>query len=344
MPHDTLAVSPPFAVTASVGDSPPGLGFAYRFLDGGEAIALLPGEVLGALAQPGGWLWLHFDLSDPGARGWIAANVELPEAGRALLFSNDEHLALEPVEDGVAGVFSDLLRDTAGEERALGRLRFVLTGRLVVSGRREALGSIARTLASIGQGRRFTDAVALLEIIVEHFADAVTAVAAELTEALDAIEDALIEERPGGEGKKLGPVRRTAVRLHRQLSSLRLLFRRWSATTDAPLPDRLQHAVGRLGQRLDGLDQEIVGIQERARLLQDELANKLAAETNRHLFALSLLTAFLLPPTLLAGIFGMNLPDMPFAERAGGFWIAIAVSVVSGAAVYLLLRILRVMR
>ncbi len=40
----------------------------------------------------------------------------------------------------------------------------------------------------------------------------------------------------------------------------------------------------------------------------------------------------------------MNLPDMPFAETRDGFWIAIAVSVVSGAGVYLLLRMLRVMR
>ena len=274
----------------------------------------------------------------------MAQAALVPAAGREVLLSHDDHVRLAPVEGGVAGVFADLLRDKVGEERGLGRLRFVLTERLVVSGRREALGSIARTLESIGQGRRFVDAAALLEVIVEHFADAATAVAEELADTLDAIEDGLLDEHPGAERRKLGPARRTAVRLHRQLSSLRLLFRRWASPQASALPERLQRAAGQLGQRLDGLDQEVVAIQERARLLQEEIAARMAADTNRHLFALSLLTTFLLPPTLIAGVFGMNLPDMPFAQTAEGFWIAIAVSIGSGVVVYLLLRLLRVMR
>lgn len=323
---------------------PSGLTFAYRFDAGGEGTALGESEIESALAEPGGWLWLHVDLSVPAARDWVENGTLLPEAGRAMLLSQDEHVRLEPVEGGVAGVFADLLRDSAGHDRALGRLRFVMTRTLVISGRHEALGAIARTVQSIGEGRRFTDSVALLEQIVEHFAEAVARVAAELTDALDAIEDELIEDRPGGERTKLGPVRRTAVRLHRQLSSLRLIFHRWAAPEPDILPAKLEEAVGRLGRRLDGLDQEVLAIQERARLMQDELAAKLTVETNRHLFALSLLTAFLLPPTLIAGMFGMNLPDMPFAGTAGGFWLAIFLSALTGGAVYLLLRAMRVMR
>ncbi len=61
---------------------------------------------------------------------------------------------------------------------------------------------------------------------------------------------------------------------------------------------RIGVTSGRLAQRLDSLDQEIVAIQERARLLQDEIAAKVAAETNRHLFVLTILTAVLLHPRL----------------------------------------------
>ena len=92
------------------------------------------------------------------------------------------------------------------------------------------------------------------------------------------------------------------------------------------------------------LRKEIVALQERARLLQDEIAAKLASETNRHLFAVSVATVFLLPPTLVAGIFGMNVSDLPFTKETGGFLWAMALCVLSSVAAYGFLRWLRIMR
>jgi len=321
----------------------PGLSFAYRFSDG-RAEPLLGRDLRQALAEPGGWIWVHFALTETAARDWIAHEAPLPERARDILLSDDEHQLLEPIEGGVAGVFADLLRESAGEARELGRLRFALTDTLVVSGRRAALGAIQRTLESMGQGKRFPDAVALLEEIVSHFADAVAHVAAELIDTLDDIEEKLIDDVSGNERLRLGPARRTVVRLHRQLSALRLLFRRWSGPDQSELPSRIGAAAGRLAQRLDSLDHEIAAIQERARLLQDEIGAKLAAETNRHLFVLTIVTAFLLPPTLIGGIFGMNVSDLPFTKEPGGFYWAMALTFGSALLVYLFMRWLRIMR
>jgi zinc transporter len=318
----------------------PGLSFAFRFQDG-LAERINPADLRRSLAEPGDWVWLHFGLAEDGARNWIAHEAALPARAKAILLSDDEHLLLEPIQGGVAGVFADLLRD--GDNRQLGRLRFALTDRLVISGRRNALGAIARTLEAIDSGRRFPDAVALLEAIVSHFADTVAVVAGELADTLDEIEDHVIDDIPGDERQKLAPVRRTAVRLHRQLAALRVLFRRWSTPEQTELPTRVGEAAGRLAQRLDGLDHEIAAISERARLLQDEIGAKLAAATNRNLFVLTIVTAFLLPPTLVAGIFGMNFPDLPFTKDGGFLW-GIAIAAGSSTVVYAFLRWLRIVR
>jgi zinc transporter len=331
--HTVAAADPAF----------PGLSFAYRFRDG-SAELLTACDIPAALAEPGGWIWIHLSLADPYARDWIAQTAPLPERGRAILLSDDDHQILEPIEGGVAGVFADLLREFAGETRELGRLHFALTDTLVVSGRRAALGAIQRTLDALGKGKKFPDAITLLEEIVSHFADAVAMVAQELSDTLDAIEESLIDDASAGERNKLGPTRRTAVRLHRQLSTLRLLFRRWSMPSESETATRIGVTSGRLAQRLDSLDQEIVAIQERARLLQDEIAAKVAAETNRHLFVLTILTALLLPPTLISGIFGMNVSDLPFTKEGNGFIWAMGLIISSIVAVYVLLRVLRVTR
>jgi zinc transporter len=82
-------------------------------------------------------------------------------------------------------------------------------------------------------------------------------------------------------------------------------------------------------------------LHERARLLLDEFDAKMMAVTNRRLFTLSILTACLLPPTLVTGFFGMNTKDMPFQNTEGGTWMAALVALAAGLACYWALRRLR---
>jgi Mg2+ and Co2+ transporter CorA len=96
--------------------------------------------------------------------------------------------------------------------------------------------------------------------------------------------------------------------------------------------------AARLLQRFDELDNDIIVIQDRSRLLHDEISAKLTEQTNRQLYVLSILSALFLPPTLVVGIFGMNTKGLPLTENPDGFTIAMAFCMLSGALVYGLLR------
>ena len=74
-------------------------------------------------------------------------------------------------------------------------------------------------------------------------------------------------------------------------------------------------------------------LQSRARLIQDELLAKLTAQSNRLLYFLSVLTAVLLPMTIVSGLFGMNVGGIPFAEGRAGFWIVSALAIAAALAV-----------
>ena len=64
----------------------------------------------------------------------------------------------------------------------------------------------------------------------------------------------------------------------------------------------------------------IAELYERAKLLQEELASRLAENTGRNLYVLSILTAVLLPMTLVTGIFGMNVAGLPGLSSQTSFW------------------------
>jgi zinc transporter len=105
---------------------------------------------------------------------------------------------------------------------------------------------------------------------------------------------------------------------------------------------RLQ--AGRLAQRLDGLDHDVVELRERARLLEEELRFKLEEESNRHLHALSVVTMLLLPPTLVSSMFGMNTKGLPLTDVESGFLWAAALMIGSSALAYLIMRRLGIVR
>ena len=316
----------------------PGLISAYRFREGYPAEALELHEVAGALAAEDGWLWLHFALTDKLARTFIARLDKVPEPARAVLIAQEERLAIDASEEAVFGVVADFEHDLDRPSEAIGRLRFALTERLVISGRRHPLRSVEEVRQALHGGQTFAGASALIEAILDRFCDAVARSCAGMTDALDDIEDRVVSELVERERARLMPVRRLAVRLHRQLASLGAILRHWEERGQEDMKPSLRIASARLAARLESLDQDVLGLQDRARLLQDEIAARLAEETNASLKVLSRLTALLLPGSLVSGIFGMNVHGLPFLEAEHGFLIVIVLGALSTAGFYLLLR------
>ena len=94
----------------------------------------------------------------------------------------------------------------------------------------------------------------------------------------------------------------------------------------------------KLSQRAAALDGDVLGTQADLRLLRDELDLQAAQRTNRNLYVLSILSALLLPATLVTGFFGMNTGGFPLAESPWGTFIAGLIALGSAAAVYVWLR------
>jgi len=80
---------------------------------------------------------------------------------------------------------------------------------------------------------------------------------------------------------------------------------------------------------------------ECAKLLQDEIAAALSEDINRKLLWLAIMSALLLPATLVTGIFGMNVAGLPGTKDPASFWIVVGVMTGCAAITIFLLRRLR---
>lgn len=319
-----------------------GLLFAMRFDAHGVGHSVSEDDALSADSFGQGFLWLHFDLAQAHLDNLIGEERFGPKRLAAAVFDENYHQRVTVQGSYIGGVVADLSRrpSDAGDD-ATSRLHFVIGPRSLVSGRREPVESPDAAREAAREGTRIASPYLLLEILIGSVITAIAERGEHLTDALDGIEDRILDERVHGDRRNLGPIRRDAVRLHRQLLGLRAVFHRLEEDgarhgLEAPIVA----TVARLAQRLDALDRDMTLAAERARLMQEELSARVADQSNRQLYTLSILTALFLPPTLITGLFGINTKGLPLADNEQGSWIVIALALASAAVAYGIIRVL----
>jgi Mg2+ and Co2+ transporter CorA len=297
----------------------------------------LPGEGPG-----GGWRWTHYDLVQPGslpairAEGW-------GEAALAVMHDKDESPRLEVEGEEVCGILPDFARQSGPGEQQLASWRFAMTPRAITTARRGATEGLYRAWRAVGAGQVPDGPAALLDQVVAQLGAGISRRADALGDAARRVEDELLAESPGRSpaelGRRLGGIRRETTRLQRLAVPVVRLVR--EETGDLPdWADAETHAAARR-RMLAALD-DLRALQEHGRALQDELSARQAAETNRNLNLLSVLTAVLLPPTLVTGFFGMNTDGLPWSGSASGTGWAAALMLASMAGTLALLRLRRI--
>lgn len=283
-------------------------------------------------------LWLHLNLTDSRARAWLTQRQDLPEEARDLLLGADARVHVELLPHGVMAVLGDLYHDFDLDPERLGTLRLYVDGDRLITGRTHPLRGVDMLRRELLRYGEPLSPVLVFQLLIERLADVVGKVASELGEKVDDAEDRILEGKFAGQGKPLGNLRRLVAKLRRLVganrSALVTLPLALPGLYDAEAGQGLRSAI----ERLDAVSQDLELVQERARLLQEEIAGNMSEATNRNLFVLSIATTTLLPITLITGIFGMNVAGLPFAHHPYGFHL---VMVGIGATVLLALWLLR---
>ena len=158
---------------------------------------------------------------------------------------------------------------------------------------------------------------------------------------LDTIEDQVLAGRTRGQQTPLGGIRRLAVRLRHHFAPEYRLLQQLCRRPPDWLSDTDHTALQETAEEFRELVEDVIETQERAKLLQDELAARIAEQTNHNLYILSFFTALLLPPSLIAGIFGMNVVGVPGVQDGSPmafWWVVLGMMAVSLLVLLILYR------
>lgn len=274
---------------------------------------------------PGAFLWLHFDLSSATAQPWMQAHLPLGPAFFEALQQGSRSTRIEDAQDTLIAVVNDVAYEFAFDPSEIATLWMSVDGRVAVSARSHPLRSIDRLREAVKTGTRFTSSVDLLNHLLNGQGDVLVGIVREATVKVDGIEDALLRGRLAHRRAELGKLRRVLVRLQRLLApEPAALFR----LLRQPPPWIAAHDLEELRQATEEFSlvlRDLAALQERIKLLQEEMAAQVSEQTNRSLFTLTMVTVLALPINITTGFFGMNVGGIPLAEAPHGFLVLVFV-------------------
>jgi zinc transporter len=286
------------------------------------------------------FIWIHFTRAHATTQQWLQGHLDLPEAFTNALEEGSRSTRVEHAHRSLIAVVNDVEYDVPRKESLDVATLWLSAGpRYLLSIQSQSLRSVEQLRVAVEAGESFFSPLALVIHLLREQADVLVHILRGAADTVNGIEDNLLANQLPKRAN-LGVIRRDLVRLQRLL---------------APEPAALFRLINRpptwvRAEDIQGLHQateafsvvlrDMAGLQERIKLLQEEIAARVGEHTNRTVFVLTAVTVVALPITLIGSLLGMNVGGVPFHQDPDGFWIVVVLAVLTTAlAAWLIFRI-----
>ncbi|MBU3550604.1 CorA family divalent cation transporter [Polynucleobacter sp. MWH-Berg-3C6] len=323
-----------------------GVVFAWAIPSSGKGYELPLFEISEALENPDLSIWLHLNLSNSQIQRWLKSTPLIPERVVEMIQEGVNLSRLERIEkldDCLLMVMNDFQQEfgEAVNDSSLGTLWAIITPRLMISLRNNPLRTTDKLRYDLRNGQiNPVSAIELFHELLDLRAEQLRTLLTHLAGDMDDLEENLLKGKEFPEHENLGRIRIQCSRLRRQFSpeliALHRLLKRlpyWFSNEDK---DSLNDDL----DLLTYLVQEISSLYDRAKVLQDEQAAHVAEFNAKNLQVLSVMTVIFLPMTLISGIMGMNMEDLPGLK--GSFYEVMVLMSIAGSAVFAALKLKRI--
>ena len=285
-----------------------------------------------------GGLWLHLDYSSERVQNWVSGESGIDPIMAEALLAEETRPRVLPAGGNFLIILRGVNCNPGEDPDDMVSLRLWMEDRRVISMRQrkvKAIEDVANSLAA-GSGPRSTGEflVDVAELMTVRAAEVVGAV----DESVDDLEDAVLTEESYELRSRLSRLRRQAISLRRYLAPQRDVLGKLQNERATLLSDLDRAHLREVADRTTRLVEDLDAARDRAAVVQEELAGKLAEQMNRTMYILSIVAGIFLPLGLITGLLGINVGGIPGTESNISFAIVSASLVILAASQYWFFR------
>ncbi len=309
--------------------------FAFDGKGGCTSLNFPTADALAALnGQP---LWIHLDYSDPQAESWLNQQSRLDPLVIASLLAQDSRPRTSPFQNGLLMGLRGVNFNPGAAPEDMVAIRLWVEENCLISSSQRRLTTLADIRGDLLQGKGPMSITAMLIDLVEGISERIAETVEELENDFDSLEDQVDEARNTGLRSQLAALRRMAIALRRYLAPQRDALVYLQNEPIAWLKKRDKLHLRENANRLHRYLEELDSISDRAIVVQEELASRLAEQINRRIYTLTMVATIFMPLSFLAGMFGINVGGIPGATSSFGFAIfgGVTLLIIIGQLLYL---------
>lgn len=293
-----------------------------REIDAGSAAKWLDRENDGS----GEFVWLHFHDIPTVLDNRPLRHAVLPEAFAETLREGSHSTHISHIRADVIATLNDVEYDF-GRQKPLqvATLWLNVSDRCLLSVRSAPLRSVNQLRLAVEAGEPFHTPMALLINLLQEQADVLMGIVRTAAQTANKVDDTLLAGKLP-KRSSLGVIRRDLVSLRRLLAPEPAALFRLVNRPPTWVRDEDIQSLRQCAEEFALCLRDIDSLQERIKLLEEDIADRVAEHTNRSVLILTAVTVIALPINLLAGLLGMNVGGLPFRYDTHGFWIVAVIA------------------
>lgn len=285
-------------------------------------------------------LWLHLDRTVPGVDAWLAEKLGVSGATADVLVSNETSPRAFNEGDALIAILRGINLNDGADPDDMIALQLWADKHYVISLRRRHMQSPRQVLADLTDAQGPKTAGELVAKLTEKLVANMSNRIVSMNNRIDILEEAGSDQSVQATLDEIADIRRSCLAMKRymapQFDALQEIQRAAPIWMTEDNKRSLRETMERLRRYLDALDVS----KESAIVLQDDLNNRAAQQTNTTMYMLSIIAAIFLPLSFVTGLLGINVGGMPGVNSNGGFWVTvILLTLLLGVQLYMFRRL-----
>lgn len=288
-----------------------------------------------------GLLWVHLDRTGARAKDWLRQKSGIDPVICQTMLQEEVRPRVLTVGEAMLVVLRGVNLNPGADPEDMVGVRVWLERDRIVTLRYRRLMAVNDIREALAAGNGPLGPGEFLYRLADGLIDRLGPVVGQLDDRVDQLEDEVLTAQSAQLRTKLGEIRREAIALRRYLAPQRDVMSRLPMEQTGWLQSLHKAHLREIADRTLRYVEDLDAARERAAVTQDELNNRLADQMNKTMYLLTIVAAILLPPSLITGLFGINLGGMPGVENPWAFSMVVAAIVVLGVVEVILLRRLK---
>ncbi len=268
-------------------------------------------------------LWLHLDRTVESIPVWLRMVLQLDDSMVDLLISNETRPRAFRDGQTLVAILRGVNFNPGAKPEDMIAMQVWAQNQRVITLRRRRLQTPRDVVGLLNAGTGPKSAGDLVTELIEQLVAKMNRAIVDMNDRIDHLEEEVDADDIEAALDEVGKIRRNCLALKRYMSPQHEAL----MTINRDAPDWLsemnkrdvRETIARLHRYLDDLDVS----KESALVIQDDLNNRAANQSNRTMYMLSIVAAIFLPLGFITGLLGINVGGMPGVESGSGFWITV---------------------